>query len=174
MTYNTTALVTLVVAMILCYIPLVCYFDVKVRMFKLVWFLPLIITGVITLAMYVLESPDRNFYLLGLSIILCGVLFAISWIGGIGGADFFFASFIILFVQYNPLHFPRIFFALDFFWTLLLVTITLPIIIYFHNVLEYNPPKTLIGMFTYYPRGIPFMLPISFAFIATLLMEMFI
>jgi hypothetical protein len=172
MTYNTTPLVTLVVAMILCYIPLVCYFDVKIRAFKLVWFTPLIVIGLFTLVMYVLESPERNFYLLGLSLILCGIILAISLIGGIGGADFFFATFIILFVQYNPFHIPRVFFALDFFWTLLLVTIALPIIIYFHNVLEYDPPKSVIGMLTYYPRGIPFMLPISFAFVVTLLMEM--
>lgn len=158
--------------LILCYIPIVCISDIRTREFEFAYYIPLMFVGTANLYTYLLESPERNFYLLGLSIILCLVILGISLIGGIGGSDFFFATFIMLFVQYNPFKFPRVFFALDFFWTLLLTTVTLPIIIYAYNCFEYTPPDTLIGKFTHYPRGIPFMLVISFAFIATLVMEM--
>lgn len=165
-------LMTIVVGMILCYIPLVCWSDIKTRTVPFLWFLPLIVVGTITEILYLLESPDRNFYLLGLTLVLCGILLAGAIKGAIGGADFWFASFIMVFVQYNPFRFPRIFFSLDFFWTLLLVTLFIPPIIYAYNLFEYEPPKTLVGKLTMYPRGVPFMVPISFAFVATLIMEM--
>ena len=160
--------------LILCYIPFVCISDLRTRTFDFNYFWPLIIIGGANLAMYLLESPTRNYWLLALSLILCAILLTASMIGGIGGADFFFASFIMLFVQYNPFKFPRVFFALDFFWTLMLVSICLPIIIYAYNCVEYNPPTTFIGKLTHCPRGVPFMLVISFAFVATLVMEMII
>jgi len=169
--FNLPIFTTLI---ILGYIPFVCYSDIKTRTFEFNLWLPLILTGIANLIVYLAESPGRNFYLLGLSLVLCVVLLAFSYVGGIGGADFFFASFIMLFVQYNPFKFPRVFFALDFFWTLLLVTIALPIIIYAYNLFEYDPPKTIVGKLTHFPRGVPFMLVISFAFVATLIMELIV
>lgn len=169
---NLELYVSAIVVMILCYIPLVCWSDIKTRTVPFWWFVPLVVAGGITEAMYLMESPDRNLYLLGLTWVLCCILFLAACRGAIGGADFWFASFIMLFVQFNPFKFPRIFFALDFFWTLLLVTLFIPILIYAYNLFEYDPPKTFIGKLTHYPRGVPFMLPISFAFVATLAMEL--
>lgn len=164
----------LLIAVILCYIPYACYSDIKTRTVKLAYWVPLLIIGTATTTLYLADSPPVNFVLMGTSVILCGLLFVGSLFKALGGADFIFASCIMLFVQYNPFVYPREFFALDFFWTLLLVTICLPPIIYSYNLFEYNPPKTFIGKLTHFPRGIPFMLPISFAFIATLLMEVFL
>ena len=170
MIQNFPQVITLI--MILLYIPCVCYSDWKTRTFNFIYFLPLIIWGMFTTILYLLVSPARNFWLMGLTTILCGIMLAAAIGGAIGGADFWFASFIMVFLQFNPLVTPRSFFALDFFWTLLLVTICLPIIIYGYNLLEYHPPKTFIGKLTHFPDGLPFMLPISFAFLATLIMEM--
>ena len=163
-----------VVVAIIAYIPYICYSDIKTRTVDLRVWIPLVVIGGMATIIYLIESPPRNYYLLGITIILCGILFAGTLIKALGGADFIFASIIMLSMQYNPFVFPRAFFALDFFWTLLLVTICLPPIIYAYNLFEYDPSKTFIAKLTHFPRGIPFMLVISFAFIATILMEVFL
>ena len=166
---------------ILCYIPFVCISDWKTRHVNFLYFTPLIVACAPSFYNYVIESPARNYWLFGLTVILCCILLALAVVGAIGGADFWFASFIMLFVQYNPFVFPRVFFALDFFWTLLLITICLPIPIYFYNKAHRNDMFDdvtqkegygVIAMFTKVPHGVPFMIPISFAFVATLVMEM--
>lgn len=165
---------------ILALIPHICFSDIRTRTVKTWVWIPVIISGIISLGLYLQESPERNLYLLGLSIALCIGIFAVAIIGGIGGADAIFASCIMLFIQYNPFHFPRVFFPLDFLWTLLMITITLPIWIYGYNLylgnlkgdeLTSTKPYTFIEMLTKFPRGVPFMIPISLAFIITLLME---
>jgi hypothetical protein len=160
------------VILILLYIPCVCYSDWKTRTFEFLYFLPLAIWGMFTTVLYLLDSPARNFWLMGLTLVMCGILFAAAIIGAIGGADFWFASFIMVFLQFNPFVVPRQFFALDFFMILIAVTGCLPLVIYAYNHLEYHPPKTFIGKFTCFPDGVPFMLPISFAFLTTLILEM--
>ena len=170
MIQNFPQIITLI--LILLYIPCVCYSDWKTRTFNFLYFLPLAIWGMFTTILYLVESPTRNFWLMGLTLIMCCILLATAIIGAIGGADFWFASFIMVFLQFNPLVVPRQFFALDFFWMLLLVTVCLPPIIYVYNLLEYHPPETFIGKLTHFPDGVPFMLPISFAFLVTLILEM--
>jgi hypothetical protein len=156
---------------ILFYIPAVCISDWKTRTFEFLWFTPLIVIGGFSTLVYLIESPARNIWLLALSLVFCGVLFLLAVIKAIGGADFWFASFIILFVQYNPFVVPRSFFALDFFVVLMLTGIYLPVIIWAYNY-EKKIKLTFWKHFTTFPGGIPFMLPISFAFIITLFLEM--
>ena len=158
--------------MILLYIPCVCYSDWKTRTFNFLYFTPLAIWGGFTTVLYLLDSPARNFWLMGLTTIMCGILLAVALIGGIGGADFWFASFIMVFLQFNPFVIPRQFFPLDFFMVLIAVTGCLPLVIYAYNALEYHPPDTFIRKLTHFPEGVPFMLPISFAFLVTLIVEM--
>lgn len=155
---------------ILCYIPFLCYMDIKSRRTPLSWWAPLIIVGVPSLYIYLLESPLRNFHLLGLTVVLCAFMFLFAAAHIIGGADFIFASLIMLFVQSNPFVFPREFFALDFFWTLWLLACTLPIIVWGYNTYKQNR-YGLIDMFTKVPNHFPFMIVISAAFIITLVME---
>lgn len=130
----------------------------------------LYIVNVYPLFLYLSESPARNYYLLLLSCALVVIAFLLSFFGAIGGADFWFISAIMIFVQYNPFKFPRVFFPLDFFWTLLLTACYVPVLVFFYNKWKGND-LPVIKMFTTFPNGIPFMIPISFAFIVTLLIE---
>jgi len=160
------------VILVLLYIPCVCYSDWKTRTFNFIYFLPLAVWGIFTTILYLEESPARNFWLMGLTVVMCCIVLAVAIIRGIGGADFWFASFIMVFLQFNPFVTPRLFFPLDFFLVLLAVMGCLPLVIYAYNCLEYNPPKTFVGKLTYFPDGVPFVLPISFAFLTTLILEM--
>lgn len=178
----TTSIIPIVTALlILCYIPIVCYNDIKYREFNFLLWLPLTLCGTIYLAEYILESPATNLYLLGFTCILIGILLGISLFKGMYGADVIFAALIMLFVQYNPFRFPRVFFALDFFWTLLLLTCILPIFIFISNKVFHNDKYDevaqtdgygVIKMFTHVERGFPFLVIISLAYVLTLLMEM--
>ena len=177
----TTSLLPIITAVvILLYIPLACYHDLRTRTFPFEWWLPMVCIGGAYLLEYVTESPTRNIYLLGLTVIMIGILMGISVFRGLYGADVIFAALIMLFVQYNPFVFPRVFFALDFFWTLLLLTVCLPIPIFIWNkVHRYDNYDTatltegygVIKMFTHVERGFPYLLVISSAYVLTLAIE---
>ncbi len=175
------------VLLILCAIPYFCWSDIKTREVHPKYIAAIAFLSVPSLLLYLSESPERNYYLFALSIGLCLIPLILSTVGGIGGADFWFISVILVFVQYNPFHFPRVFFPLDFTYTLLIISVYTVLIIYLLNIyhkrnkteLLYEggvsveqTPYTFIEMFTKYPDGIPFMIPISVAFVATLIMEM--
>ena len=177
---TTSPLPAILAVMILIYIPAVCYCDLKTRSFPFRYWAVLILAGCAYLAEYLWESPTRNFYLLGFTLILIGVLLGISLFKGMYGADVIFAALIMLFVQYNPVVFPRVFFALDFFYMLLLITICLPIPIFVYNKMhrmdrydELTQTKGygVIQMFTHFERGFPFLIAISAAYVLTLLIE---
>lgn len=155
---------------ILAYIPYVCYMDWKYREVPLRTWIPIVAINFIMLYQYLIESPARNYYLLALSCGLCIILLVLSAFKAIAGADVIFGSIILITFQYSPLVFPREFFPLDFFWNLCLTTVYLPVLIYFYNLRKGNK-YSIVNMFTKFPRGIPFMIPISFAFIATIIIE---
>ena len=158
---------------ILLYIPFVCYSDYRSRSVPFLWYLPLILLNSLPLYLYFIESPPRNYWLFGLTIALCLILFWLAVLKAIGGGDFWFATFIMIFVPYNPFLPARTFFPLDFFWMLCLTAVYLPVITYIYNVWKRNR-YTFFGMLTRFPDGFPYIIPISFAFIATLFVEMII
>jgi hypothetical protein len=170
MIQNFPQVITLI--LILLYIPCVCYSDWKTRTFEFIYFLPLAIWGGFSTILYLLDAPSRNLLLMGITVVLCLVVLAAALLGGIGGADFWFISFIMVFLPFNPLVTPRQFFPLDFFLILIAVMGCLPLVVYAYNALEYHPPTTIWGRFFHFPDGMPFMIPISAAFLITITVEM--
>lgn len=160
------------VASILLYIPFVCWSDWKTRTFPFPVML-LLLVNVIPLLHYLGESPERNYYLLALSLGLCVIALLLAVINAIGGADFLFISAILIFVQYNPFRFPRVFFPLDFFYTMLVTAAYLPVVVFLYNKWKGNE-YPVVQMLTKFPDGFPFMFPISFAFVVTLVLEIVI
>lgn len=168
---------------ILLYIPAVCISDWRTRTFPAQWFIPLIAGCIPTTIAYLLESPERNYLLMELSLGLCLILFIMAYLKAIGGADFIFASIIIISMQFNPLKFPRVFFALDFFWTLVLVQILVVAGVLIYNMMNRMVPENtsfsrlMWSMANTWPGKFPHapnMLIISVAFLSTLIMEMVI
>ena len=171
----------LTVALILCYLPFVCISDIRTRTFNPLYFSPLAVVGLFSTAVYLLDNlAERNIYLLALTGALCLVILVLAIVGVIGGADFIFASMIMIFMQYNPFLFPRVFFALDFFWTFMLIQVALAAGVLAYNFIRNNPgnkegfakamwhmANTWPGKFSHAPN----LVVISIAFVATLLME---
>ena len=157
--------------LILLYIPFVCISDWRTRTFNPFYYIPAVLVNIPLLYLYLVESPLRNYYLMGLTIMLCLLVFAIALTGIIGGGDFWFISLIMLTVPYNPFLEVRRFFPLDFLYTTLLVGIYVPLIVYLYHF--YKKDRLPIWkMLTVLSKEFPYMIPISFAFILTLAMEM--
>ena len=156
---------------IMAYIPLVCYSDIKSREMNPKYFIPLAVIGLFSLTLYFIESPARNYWFFGLTIGLCVIFFGLTLIRAIGFADAIFVSLILLIMQYNPFTSIRIFFALDFFWMVMIFLCATPIYIWIYNTRHKNKYPVL-EMLTSYPRHIPYMVIISIAFIGTLIAEM--
>lgn len=157
--------------LILLYIPIVCILDWRSRTVDVLWFFPLVLINIPLVYMYLAESPVRNYYLMAVSIVLCLLTLGLALYGSIGGADFWFVSIILITVPFNPFLSIRRFFPLDFFYTLLLTAVYLPIVIYIYHIKKKD--KLLIWkMLTSFPGKFPYMFPISFAFIATIILEM--
>lgn len=155
--------------MALCYIPYVCYSDIKYRKVNPLYFTPFLLIGIPCMYNYLLESPERNFILLQFSVVLCAVMFVLALLKAIGGADFIYASLIMLFIQFFPPRFPRVFFPLDFFWTLIILLAFMPIVAYFYNLyhkkaLPFRQMFTIGGKF-------PGMILISLALVITMIIE---
>ena len=156
---------------ILISLPYLCWCDWKTRTIPFSWICGIVAINSPILYMYLLESPPRNYYLLGLSGVLCLLMLAMVLLGRIGGGDFFTASAIMMYVQYNPFRFPRVCFPMDFFWTMLVcIVLCLPLVM-LYNVRSGKKLGVWKEMFDF-PGGIPLVIPISVAFVSTLIMEL--
>ena len=129
-------------------IPYVCYHDIKARIVSYKLLILLAVINIPVSILYLLESPVRNYYLIGFTLLFCGILIALALSGIIGGFDALFASEILLFVQFNPFKFPRVYFPMDFFWNMILLII--------FTAVSFVLIKTLQG--ARFPRGVPFRL----------------
>jgi len=126
---------------ILIYLPFVCISDWRTRSFDFLYFIPLICVCAPFTYWYFIGSPERNYMLIGVTLLLCLVWLALAFKGIIGGGDFVFASIIMIFIQDYPFVVPRTWFPLDFFLITWLCACILPILAYFHNArLHYDRP----------------------------------
>ena len=158
------------VLLILLYVPFVCISDWRSRTFNVMYYIPLILINAPLLYLYLAESPARNYYFLGLTILLCLVTFALALIKSIGGGDFWLITLMMITVPYNPFITIRKFFPLDFFYTLMITACYLPLVIYVYHIHK-KDKLPFKQMLTQFPGDFPYTIPISFAFIATLIME---
>lgn len=157
--------------LILLYIPFICISDWRSREFNVMYYLPIVVINTPLLYIYLVESPARNYYFLALTIILCLVVLALAIYRGIGGGDFWLITLMMITVPYNPFITIRKFFPLDFFYTLMITACYLPLVVYIYHIHK-KDKLPFKEMLTQFPGDFPYTIPISFAFIATLVMEM--
>ena len=146
------------------FLPLVCIMDIRHREVpNIVWFVVLIIN---IPALGILYTNGLPYSYLVLSIGLIG-LYCLLWgIKSIGGADAKFLSVIALVTPITPFSYTP--FQLVFYFWLITVFCLLPIAIYAYNKWILKDHGGLRYMFTHFPGGIPYMIPISLAFLAAL------
>lgn len=156
------------VTSIVLYIPLVCFLDMRDRRVPFKYWLPLIFvnTPVVTLICF------SGFPIVSLLVplALCLIYISMMKLGYIHGADAWFLIFIALFVVYDPPNLQPGLFQVGFYFNLLGILLITAFYVFLHNMRAGNR-YSLIKQFSEYPRGVPFMFPISIAFLLTLILD---
>ena len=129
-----------------------------------VWVVLLIIN---TPALTILYTNGMPVTYLALSIGLVGLYFILWSHSWIGGADAKFLSVIAFVVPLSPFSYTP--FQITFYICLLIVLGMVPVAIYMRNHILGNEQLTLKEKWTYWPRGIPYMIPISIAFMMAMM-----
>jgi hypothetical protein len=157
---NTLLLIPL--CSIMAYLVPLCVFDIYYREVNHWYWLPLVFVNVPVMA-YLYFTGWYPWYCFLISIIVIGVFSAMVKVGLLNGADFLFLLFISLFWIVNPHPLPHGVQIQFYFYLLVAMLITagiLPIANYLRGVKS----DSILELMSTYPRGVPFMLPVSFAF----------
>ena len=155
------------------YFPIVCHSDMVSRSFHPKRYWPLALLGIVSLAFYFSESPLRNYYMFGLSGALCLIFVILSFIRIIGFSDAVLISLILLIMQYNPFTQIRVFFPIDYFWCIMILTCALPIFTWISNIRS-GKKMGVIDMLTHMRDQFPYTVLIAAAFFITIIAEVII
>jgi Flp pilus assembly protein protease CpaA len=152
---------------ILLYIVPLCYLDLKYREVNNWYWLPLVLVNAPVTA-YMYWYGWYPWYCLLTSIIITGIFAVMVLIDFLNGADFLFLLFITFFWIINPNPWPHGIQLQFYFYLLTAMAITA--IITFSLNCRAKRYGSWIEMINNYPRGVPFMLSISLAFILSYLL----
>jgi Flp pilus assembly protein protease CpaA len=146
---------------ILLAIPLVCILDIKYREVpNWLWF-ALTLPNIPFL--YVMYSEGLPLTYLAISLGLLGVYLALWNLNWIGGADAKFLSVIAIIVPLTPFSYEP--FAITFYICLVALLVCVPFAICIRNSIMCKKAITMKERWTYWKGGIPYMIPISIAFL---------
>jgi hypothetical protein len=157
---NTLLLVPLVT--ILAYIFPVCALDIWYREVENKYWIPLLVVNT-PVAAYLYVEGWYPIYCLAISVVIIGIFAAMVWFDFLNGADFWFLAFIAMFWIVNPNPFPHGIQVQFYVYLIVAMLITAGAVL----VVNYfkGDRKGLVAMMQDYPRGIPYMLTISLAFV---------
>lgn len=154
---------------ILLYIPVLCYLDVRYREVNPILWAPMVcICGFITALFYF--DGTYPWYSLVVSLVMCLIFHLVFRSGYIEGADYLFLCGISLFWVMTPVNgYAHGLMQLLFYPYLIAAMTATALIIFAYNLIK-GSRLGIIAMMSYYPGGVPFMLPISAAFIMSVVM----
>jgi Flp pilus assembly protein protease CpaA len=115
---------------------------------------------------YILYTNGLPLTYFMLSLVIIGIYLLLWGMNWIGGADAKFLSTIALITPITPFSYQP--FQISFYMWFTIVLGILPLVIYTYNYLK-REQKPIIRMFIEVPRGIPYMIPISTAFVIALI-----
>lgn len=152
------------------YLAFICWSDIRSREFHPKYYIPLAVSGIISLSLYFIESPVRNYYFFALSACMCTIFFILAFVRITGFSDAVLISLIMLIMQYNPFTSIRIFYPLDFFWCLMILTVAMPIFVWINNI-RCKRKLDVISMLTHMRDQFPYTTLIAAAFFITIIAE---
>lgn len=148
---------------LLAYVPVVCYLDIKYREVHPYLWIPMVIvcTPIIS---YMLASGYYPWYTLMISFVMIVVFKAAMMKHYIEGADFLYLSLISLYWVVTPVGWVHGLMQVQFYIYLLFVSFITATVILAYNYLSDNR-WDIAMMMSEYKNGIPYMVPISAAFL---------
>jgi len=153
---------------LLLYVPVVCYADLKWREIPHLWWLPLWAVNVPVMVWFYLVG-FYPIYALPISLIMAGIFWTMHQFDYLQGADTLWLWAISLFFVLNPvpiLHGPEQF--IFYLYLMAMMILTAPVL-FFLNALQ-GIRGNLYIMMSNWPRGVPLVLPISAAFLLTVVL----
>lgn len=154
---------------ILIYIPVLCYLDVRYREVNpILWAPMLLICGGITAYLYL--TGFYPWYSLVISLVMCLIFHLVFRSGYIEGADYLFLCGISMFWVMTPVGgYAHGLMQLLFYPYLIAAMAITALLVFAYNLLK-GSRLDIVTMMSYYPGGVPFMLPISAAFVMSVVM----
>lgn len=153
----------------LSYIPIVCYLDVKYReVDPRMWIPMLAICIPIAVFMY-LTNYWYPWYSFVISLVMCLIFYVAMYKEYIEGADFLFLIFISLFWVMSPLYGAHGLMQIPFYIYFAFTSAVTAIYILGYNILD-GQEWGVVKMMSDYPRGFPYMLTISSAFLLSVIL----
>lgn len=164
---TTNTLLLIPVVSIMAYIFPLCVLDVWYREVENWYWLPLILVNFPGM-LYFYYTGLYPIYCLAISLVTIGIFAYMVRIDLLNGADFIFLSLIALFWIVNPNPWPHGV-QLQFYVYLIVAMLITAAVLPFANYLRGKRSDSLYEMMSNYPRGVPYMLTISFAFVLSYL-----
>jgi hypothetical protein len=164
---NVDALIQIPIWIILIYIPFLCWLDIKYREVPYLTWVPLIAVN-LPITAYLYYYGWYPTYALAFSLIMIGIFWFLMVKKFIHGADFIFLSIISLFFVVNPYPLPHGIMQISFYFYLIAVLLFTAVVVLIGNY-RGGYRSNLWVMMSRWDRGLPFMIPISIAFIITVM-----
>jgi len=153
---------------IMTYLIPICVFDILDREVEPLYWIPLLIIN-IPVMIYLYLTEWYPWYCFVISLVTIFIFSAMFKLELLQGADYLFLSFISMFWIVNP-HNPWPHgVQIQFYIYLMIAMLITAAILPFANYLRGVTSDNLLEMMSTYPRGVPFMLPISAAFLLSYL-----
>ena len=157
----------IIVAVILCYIPALCYWDIRYREIPhhIIW-VPMFLVGT-SITSYNYISGSYPLDSLVVSIVMVATFYWMYLREYLQGADFMFLTFISAFWVINPFPVPHGLMQIMFYIYLLVFTLITAGLVLAYNIWKGNR-WGLKDMVSTFPGGVPYVLTISAAFLVSL------
>ena len=163
MTPLTEFLVRLPVYSLLVYVPFVCWLDVRKREIEHEYWLPLWVIN-LPVMLYLYHGGVYPLATLLISLIMCGIFYAMNARGNIEGADMLWLWAISLFFVINPWPVPHGPMQFPFYVFLMgAMVVTAGVLLVLNYRKGYR--DSLYQMMSRWDRGVPLVVPISAAFL---------
>jgi Flp pilus assembly protein protease CpaA len=145
------------------YIVPLCILDIELREVNHWYWTPLVLVN-LPVMIYMYYTGSYPWWCFLISLIIIGIFAAMTKLGLLNGADFMFLLFISLFWIVNPNPWPHGI-QVQFYFYLLVAMLLTAAVLPFANYLRGVKSDNILELMSTYPRGVPFILPISLGFV---------
>lgn len=165
---ETTTLLWINLVAFLCYIPVVCYLDIKYREVDPRYWIPLVVVC-LPILLYTIMWELVPWYSLVISGVMILIFHSAMRLRCLEGADFLFLSLISLFWVVTPVGWVHGLMQIQFYIFFAFASAITAIYILMYNIMNGND-WDILKMMSEYPCGFPYMITISIAFLMSVVL----
>ena len=151
----------------LLYIPVICYLDIRYREVNPLHWIPLVLVAS-PILIYALVSELIPWYSPVISGVMILIFYLAMHLGYLEGADYLFLCLISIFWVVNPTPYPHGLMQIVFYIYFLFVSAMTAVVVLIYNIIKGNNWGP-VDMMSRYPRGVPYLVPISIAFLMSVM-----